>query len=347
MDKRVCREQIEKLLSPYMPSHSRVHCLRSFGKTPLYIKRDDELSFSISGSKMRKYCSLLPSLIDKGVKRVCLIGGAYSNNILGLSQLLIENGMTPVAYLRKPGAASPQGNYLFIKMVIPEKNIFLIEREKWPFVEEIVREREEGKETFIVPEGAFIEEALAGALTLPLDIAENEKQLGIKFSHLLLDSGSGLQAIATILAQELFLPGAKISVLLLAGSKEAFIEKLKRFTPPFCRIMGLSQPDEVLQRATNYDLHTPSKGASFGSTTNAGFLQIVDIARREGLFADPIYSGKLLFEAQRIIALHPTDGNRLLIHSGGALSLSGFQRQLLSAVEILNKASAYGYPSPE
>ena len=53
---------------------------------------------------------------------------------------------------------------------------------------------------YIVPEGSFCKEAIVGASTLALDILKNEKELGIEFDHVFVDSGTGMTAMSLIYA---------------------------------------------------------------------------------------------------------------------------------------------------
>ncbi|MEK7749647.1 MAG: hypothetical protein AAB277_01590, partial [Planctomycetota bacterium] len=46
---------------------SRIHRLRWFGRSDIWVKRDDELSFGVSGTKLRKHASIIPSLKQKGI----------------------------------------------------------------------------------------------------------------------------------------------------------------------------------------------------------------------------------------------------------------------------------------
>lgn len=329
-------EQLKRLVasiaSPFLNIRSRVHPLNNsppHENVSLFIKRDDELSFGVSGSKIRKYTSIIPHLKKLCAKRVCLIGGAYSNNILGLAQLLIENEMQPILFLRNPGNTKEQirGNFLFIKMLVPEEDIVMVDRDSWDHVEKIVCQKECGHPTIVIPEGAMMPEALPGALTLPLDIVENETALGTNFHHIFIDAGTGMQAIALILGGAICFPNTMIHVLLLAQNKEEFQRKLNEYTIQFQRITGFH-----VKALENFSLYTPTKGASFGSVPKSGFKDIVNIARTEGVFVDPIYSGKLMTEAKSIIKQYSLCGNILIVHSGGGLSLAGFQHQLASVV---------------
>ena len=64
---------MENILKPYLASflHSRAHHLKYIlpknGKA--FVKRDDELGFAISGSKLRKYQSLLPEMLKNNIKK--------------------------------------------------------------------------------------------------------------------------------------------------------------------------------------------------------------------------------------------------------------------------------------
>jgi 1-aminocyclopropane-1-carboxylate deaminase len=54
------------------------------------------------------------------------------------------------------------------------------------------------RKCYIVPEGAFCKDAIAGASTLALDIIRNESELNIEFDHIFVDSGTGLTAMSLI-----------------------------------------------------------------------------------------------------------------------------------------------------
>ncbi len=116
---------------------SRVHRLNGF-PGQCFVKREDELSFGITGSKIRKYLSLIPSL--KRFEEVVLIGGASSNNIVGLSQLLIEEGIQPVLFLcgHKPEQAS--GNLLISQLLVDPEHIHWYGRDSWPIINQLAED---------------------------------------------------------------------------------------------------------------------------------------------------------------------------------------------------------------
>ena len=313
------------------PCRSRVHFLNTF-KNPgcsCYVKRDDELGFGCAGSKMRKYRSLIAFLKTERCQEVAVIGGASSNNVLGLCQLLIENGIAPVLFLRKSGSSRLTGTALFISLLAQELQTQWISREDWPNVESVAKEHVQkrskaGRKVFLLPEGASVQEALPGSLSLPLDILRNEKDNHLQFDHIFIDAGTGLTASALLLGYAWIGKSSLVHILLLAEKEERFKESLKKFHRDFEQLLGNRSP-----LPERYRCYRPSTAASFGSVNTAILREVCDIAGREGFFTDPIYSAKLFKEARSIIVQQQLEGNILLIHSGGALALAGYQERLM------------------
>ncbi len=291
------------------PVSSRVHRLNTLDA---YVKRDDELGFGIAGSKIRKYRSLIPKL--RQYREIFIIAGPNSNHAVGIIQLLIENELSYRLFLRDGYGSGINGS--LIRMMTPDSKITVIARDDWDRALEIVRNLA-GPETFVLPEGGSVASSLPGALTLPLDIVKNEN--GVEFDNILVDAGTGLMAIALILGFAFLGRRTKIHVLLLAGSEKEFSERLRAFHSDFQKMFGTDCPFPK-----NYCLHYPTNAKSFGSTNQTLFKEIQKIAQEEGFLVDPIYSGKLFYEARKLIL--KLSGTKLIIHSGGAASLFGFLR---------------------
>lgn len=256
--------------------NSRVHPMRELGPD-WFVKRDDELSCTISGSKIRKYTSLLPWILKQDEPHVSLIGGHNSNNVLGLSQLLLENGITPHAYVREAYGGANMG---LLSKLLPDDHIHVVKRDAWP---------PKDVPGLVIPEGAFMQQALPGAKTLGLELQDHA------FDHVFVDAGTGMQAIGLILSGI----RSHIHVLLLADSKEDFLQKLDQFE-------GARAP---------FSLYYPSNAKSFGSKNATLQNYVADFPKKHGFFVEPIYSGKLFYEAERIG--DTLSGTKCIVHSGG------------------------------
>jgi 1-aminocyclopropane-1-carboxylate deaminase/D-cysteine desulfhydrase len=276
-----------------------------------FVKRDDELSFGISGCKYRKYASLMPYLKQKGIRQLLVIASAASNNLLAALQMGAEFGISVIPFLLEPHQLSLKGNYLYSNLFLQPEVIHWVPRANWGKVNELARDfiSSQSKKTFLLPEGAFCQPALIGAKTLADSLIQNEKELSTSFQHIFVDAGTGLSAIGLIARLKELTHPAQVYVLTLADSKEVFLSKLEK---------------EVGLSLSNIEVFESISAKSFGAVNKTVKNQITQVAKEEGIILDPIYSAKLFLNARSLIQARQLEGAKLLVHSGGALSLSGF-----------------------
>ena len=303
------------------PLRSRIHPLKSYNTDDLqcYIKRDDELG--LMGSKVRKFSSLISYLIHNQIQKAVVIGGLHSNHVLGITQLLIENRISPQLFLCESHQPLEKGNALLTRQLVDAEKIQWISRSQWTRVDELAQEyaKEQKEKTFVIPEGGCCFEAFPGALTLALDIVRNEQKLGDSFTHLFVDSGTGLTAIALLLGLTFLEHPAHIHIILMAGNETEFKYKLEQYRQHFQDLTKTLIPSPL-----RFSLQRPQKMKSFGSVNPSLFKTIQQIARSEGVFCDPVYNAKLFQEASHLIYEKQLQGRGLIIQSGGTLSLLGF-----------------------
>ncbi|TAL59596.1 MAG: pyridoxal-phosphate dependent enzyme [Legionella sp.] len=292
---------------------SRIHPLNHFPTEGVscYVKRDDELSCGISGSKYRKYTSLMPYLMQQGIKHLLIIAGPQSNNLLAALQMAREFNLEVHAFLLKPWSALNQGNFKLSRLFLKDDEITWINRNEWPKVEEyaVAHQHTLTTPSFILTEGASVTAAKEGAMTLATDIYQNEAQLGFTFDHLFVDTGTGFTAAALIKGLKDNAHPGHIHVLLLADKEKEFKEKM------------LNWYGEL---PSNYSCFYPTTAKAFGSFNQNINNEIHRLAREEGILADPIYAAKLFYEARKRIHNEHLKGKVLIIHSGGTLTMPNF-----------------------
>lgn len=313
---------------------SRIHALHNFCFNPhvaCFVKRDDELGFGISGNKLRKYSTLMPYLINKKCKEAVLLGGPFSNNILSLSQLLLENRIVPTLFLRGKEPSYLQGNFLLLQMLLPLASMHWIPRSDWCNIHAHISDYIDRRfDVELIPEGASFFPAFPGALTLPVDIIRNEQELNLSFDHIFIDAGTGFSAAALLLAFAFIHKPTCCHLVLLAEKEKDFLRRLNQWHLDFEAWIGKSCPFP-----TNYRCWRSSLAPSFGSTNQTVFKFLIEMSRCHGLFLDPIYSGKLFHQAKKHLEEdYSLQGNILIIHSGGALTLLGFQEQIQKEIKI-------------
>lgn len=297
---------------------SRMHRLHHFPTENLYVKRDDELSFGISGSKLRKYASLIPFLKKQNYRQIILTGNIYSNHVLGFSQIAIEHQLPFITYL-KGDPEQLKGNAFYTRLLLSSKEIHWVSKKADPYLEALEKYGSDDT-VFILPEGGSCFPSLPGALTLALDVLENAHKQALSFNDFFIEAGTGLSTIGLILGLSLAKHQGIVHVLLLADNEEIFWRKLQHYQETLEN--EISQPIFITPKIV---LDRPKTAKSFGSVNQTILHEIKQMAGEEGILCDPIYSGKLFHHVRHKILSLPKDGHKLVIHSGGALSLSGFQ----------------------
>lgn len=310
-------------LEPSFRLSSRSHPLHDFSSEgSWYIKRDDELSFSISGTKFRKYASLIYYLKKLKIEKVILEGSSHSNHLVGCLQLLIENQIDYELFLIKNYSETLHGNSLWLSFLTQGKNITTLTKKQWE-ERDFLYKKILPKEAFFLPEGGNHLFSLPGAMTLAKDIAVNQKELGVIFDHIFIDAGTGFSAAALLLSLPLYNLNPHVHIIQMAYDEKKFQEILNTLSSALC------EPLEKKHNPVPYTMYRSSLAPSFGSTSHEVFSFIKEVFIKQGFLCDPIYSAKLLYSAKKIGYEKKFKGSQLCIHSGGGLTLMGFDKQLL------------------
>ncbi|TAE49970.1 MAG: pyridoxal-phosphate dependent enzyme [Bacteroidetes bacterium] len=297
---------------------TRIHPLRNFGPH-VWIKREDENGFGISGCKKRKYASLLPWLEQQNPRKALLIGGARSNHISGFLQLLNEKGFETKLYLKENHSPAAQGGNAFLTSLLSSPGqIRTLSKSEWPQAAEIAAS--ENPEYQVIPEGGTCLWALPGACTLMSDIIRNETESGIFFDHIIIDSGTALMATSLIWMNALAGRKSQIHCVMMAGDEPWFQQQMEQVKKWFQELFPAYKLPEIPPPL----LYFPSSGRAFGSVTQSVKDEILRMAREEGILTDPVYTAKLCMTARQIIQQQSLTGNILIIHSGGGSGLMGF-----------------------
>ena len=314
---------------PSLCPQTRIHPLPSFAQTEytcnIYLKREDETGFGISGNKQRKYASLIPFLREQEFQEVGVIGGAHSNHVSGMLQLLNEHRIRAHLFLKESHNDHRGGNRFLIELLSTPDQIQWIAHEDWPRVVSIARDYFERKETagYVIPEGGSCGPAWAGACTLMHDIIRNEEEHGFSFDQIFIDAGTGFMASSLVWMNAILQRSSHIHVVLVAGNEESFRRQLIRTQPYFPIPIHNLLPESLPE----YTVHFPTTAKAFGSVNQTLRQAIKRYAQTEGVLTDPIYSAKLLYTAEHFLQKHTRLGNVLLIHSGGGTGLMGFSEQ--------------------
>ena len=278
--------------------------------TNVWIKRDDMTGIGLGGNKVRKLEFLLADAKNKGAEIVFTTGGAQSNHAMLTAACCKKLGMTPILILKKRGVTDRKGNILLEYLMNTDVR-FLDTSDSADVYREMDRVgQESGKVYYKIPTGGS--NAL-GALGYVNCVKEISEQTDIKFDYICCAEGSGGTHAGVAMGTKLFMPDTKVIGMMVD-------------TDPFEEITtnimkGLAELLELDFVPTADDVHLVDVcGEGYAIASPEGNAAIRMMAENEGLFLDPVYTGKAfggLIKMAREGKFGPDD-NILYLYSGGA-----------------------------
>ena len=136
---------------------------------------------------------------------------------------------------------------------------------------------------------------------------------GLSFDHIICAEGSGGTMAGLALGAKLFLPGTRVHGMMVDT------DPFDQITPRLMREAAALLEADVTVTADDFDLRDMC-GPGYAIPSEAGNAAVAMMAEKEGLFLDPVYTGKAfagLIEMAKEGAFRP-DENVLFIHTGGA-----------------------------
>ena len=277
--------------------------------TNVYFKRDDLTGLGLGGNKVRKLEFLLADARKTGAEIVFTTGGAQSNHAMLTAAAAGKLGMKAILILKKRGVTECLGNLLLESLMDTE--VIFMDTDDYDdiYAEMDRRGKASGKRYYKIPCGGSNAIGTLGYVACAQEIGEQ----GIPFDHIVCAEGSGGTMAGMTLGAKMFLPETKVHGMMV--DNEPFNEITLRLMKEAAMLLDadfkLSQEDYSLR-----DLCGPG----YAIPSEAGNAAVTLLAKEEGLFLDPVYTGKAfagLIEMAKEGAFKPTD-RVLFLHTGGA-----------------------------
>ena len=290
------------------PIHKLDNISRLLGKN-IYIKRDDLTGLGLGGNKIRKLEFLLADAKAQGAEIVFTTGGAQSNHAMLTAAAAGKLGMKAILVLKKRGVTDCVGNQLLEHLM--GTDVRFVDTDDYADIyDEMDRiGKELGKTYYKIPCGGS--NAL-GALGY-VECAREISGQGMRFDHIFCAEGSGGTMAGLALGAKLFLPGTTVHGMMVDT------DPFDQITPALMREAAalLEVSPEITPE--DYPLRDMC-GPGYAIASEAGNAAVSLMAEQEGIFLDPVYTGKAfagLLEMVHEGAFSDQD-NILFLHSGGA-----------------------------
>ena len=277
--------------------------------TNVYIKRDDLTGLGLGGNKVRKLEFLMAQAKAEGAELVFTTGGAQSNHAMLTAAAAGKLGMKTILLLKKRGVTECQGNLLLDSLM--GTDVRLIDTDDYDDIygEMDAIGKASGLPYYKIPVGGSNALGSLGYAAC----AEEIRDSGIRFDHIVCAEGSGGTMAGLALGAKIFLPGTRVHGMMV--DTEPFDE----ITPALMRETAELMEADIEIRAEDYHLMDLS-GPGYAIPSEEGNEAVSLMAREEGIFLDPVYTGKAfagLLKMAKEGAFRGTE-NILFLHSGGA-----------------------------
>src|SRR5579859_4556450 len=291
---------------------------RALGGPRLFIKRDDLTGFGFGGNKVRGLEFYLADALAQQADVIVTGAGPQSNHVRATAAAARVAGMDVVAVIHDSRPSQAQGNLLLDELLGVELR-FTNSPDRALVDEWIPRVADElraaGRRPYVIPRGGASGLGALGYVECIRELSEQTTAQGLRLDRLALATGAcGTQA-GLLAGQHVY--GWPIPVLGITVSRPVAecLERIPRLARAAAKLAGSEfepAPGEVVVRDGFI-------GRGYGIPSAEGLEAIRLVARTEGIFLDPTYTGKgmagLIAEvrAGRI----SKEENVVFLHTGG------------------------------
>jgi len=300
-----------------MPNLSKV-----LGGPRLFVKRDDSTGLGFGGNKVRKLEFLMGEALARKADTVITTGGVQSNHArqtaaaaakLNLKSILVLRGEEPNLY---------KGNLLLDTILgaevrfVQTSNSQETDRIAYQIASQI---EEDGGIAYVIPTGGSVPTGCLAYAAAALEIVTQIKEKGIEIDYAVVANGSGGTQAGLTLGFKALHSGIKVIGISVSQAKQELKRRILQLGNQTAEKLGidtaLDEEDVVV-----YDEYV---GQGYAIPTRECVEAIKLLSRTEGLFLDPVYTGKAMAGLTDLIrkGVLRKGENVLFMHTGGTPAL--------------------------
>ncbi|MCX5839710.1 MAG: D-cysteine desulfhydrase family protein [Deltaproteobacteria bacterium] len=316
-----------------------VHLLSNYSKklgVELFMKRDDLTGVELSGNKIRKLEFVLADAVAQNADTILTCGGSQSNHCRATAIAAAMLGIDCRLLLRTSDPSnppSPEANLLLDQMAGAE--IVWITPEEYKIRDEIFEReatslRKAGRKPYTIPEGASNSLGAWGYIKCSEELINDIAKLsgGADKDYTVINAvGSGGTTAGLILGTKIFDLNAQIVSINVCNDHDYFV----RVIGEICEKAISDYHIEIdFSRDRDINIIDGYVGRGYALSRSEELSEICCLARTEGIFLDPVYTGKAFFGMIQELKRDPKCfGDRIIfIHTGGIFGLFPKAREI-------------------
>jgi L-cysteate sulfo-lyase len=308
----------------FMPNLTK--CL---GGPQLWIKRDDCTGIALGGNKNRKLEFLMGDALARGATHVVTQGAVQSNHVRQTAAVCAKLGLKCTALLEHRVATNDSsyfgnGNVLMDHIL----GITLEERpadtDMQKAIEEVGKRLEsDGDVVYLIPGGGSNCIGALGYVQVALELVAQANDLKLQIDRVVHATGSAGTQAGLIAGFEAMNSSIQVLGIGVRHTKEKQETSVFDLTKATAEKLGLKSgvPRNAVEANCDY------VGDGYGIPSPGMVEAVRMLAREEGIFLDPVYSGKGMAGLIDLIrkGAFRKDENVIFVHTGGQAGLFGYQ----------------------
>ena len=304
----------------------------ALGGPQILVKRDDQTGLAFGGNKTRKLEFLLGEAAAAGVDVLVTAGGVQSNHCRQTAAAAARCGLGCALVLQRRVAWNHpdyerSGNVLLDRLAGAE--LHLVERSA-DLADELERiadaQRAAGRRPFVIPVGGSTPVGALGYVAAGRELLAQAEAAGRPIDAIVHASGSGGTQAGLLATTRTLAPEVRVIGISVSAPADALAATVAELAGRTAGMLGLARPPDA-----GVEVLDDYIGADYGQPT-AGMREALALcARLEGLFLDPVYSGKAmagLIDLVRRGRFEPGE-TVVFIHTGGTPALFPYVDALL------------------
>ena len=309
-----------ELISAPTPLHRLPRASEDLG-IDLWIKRDDLTGFAGSGNKGRKLEYLIADVLASGKNTVVTLGATQSNFVRQCAAACAMHGIEfhsvvmdwpyPDEARRTrpegwPVSKAATGNLLLDSWL--GATIHRLDDGTFAELEAATKELANEKDAYFIPGGGSCGIGALGFVAGAYELLRQDPSIGAVISA----SGSGgtQTGLTYAFAQ---LGGEHRYVGICTDDEPEMVHDFAAIADELDDIFG----DRMRLTAEDFDLRLDYCGKGYGVPTDEAINAIQYLARREGIFLDPVYTGKAFAGVMDLAQRGELSGRIVFWHTGG------------------------------
>ena len=313
------RLELAKLPTPL----DRVENLgKSLGNLDLWFKRDDLTGFGLGGNKVRSLEYLAADAMKVNSNILITGGSSGSNHVRTTMAVAAHLGLKGVAVLSGTRPSKANGN-LLLNQLLDAKLVFTGNPDRSyidNYIEdEAERLRGKGESPYMIRRGGVSSLGCIGYVSAAVEICSQLQSLNLNPDILLCATGCGVTQAGLLVGFKLMGLNCRLYGITVSRSRDECIAYIKQLINETEDVLGLDS------RVKNDEIFVFDEyiGEGYSVPTSEGIDAIRLVAQTEGIFLDPIYTGKAMAGLTDLVKkdLIGPDKTVIFLHTGGSPSI--------------------------